>query len=209
MIISIVLFICIFASFLSFIVLLCTGLFPYIIIPIILFFILFLMLRMWFYHRCRMYIDLNRNIIEIHRFILGDDKQAGYIKFTSNKGVYSCENNGRCISFNLNGFLFKKSFIRAFVIRQIRYKTISNKLRISKLFSLKLKCGCRYENLFLVVDNHKYLILSNGVSKNTCISSEISKSKYSAMYSSMRTFIDSNVIEEVNEKIYLDYYKFY
>lgn len=209
MIISVVLFICMFASFLSFIVLLCVGMFPYIIIPIILFFILFLMFRIWFYHRCRKYINLNKNIIEIDSFIQSDDKQVGFIKFLSNNGLYSCVNNNSCISFDLKGFLLKKSFIRAFVIRQIRYKTISNKLKISKLFSLKLKCRYKYEKLFLIIDNHKYLIQSNGISKNTFISSEISKSKYAAMYSSMRTFYDSNVIQEVNEKIYLEYYKFY
>ena len=209
MLVSIVLFILLILSFLSFILLFPFGLYQYAIIPLIIFFILLLFFRMWFYHRCRKYINLNRNIIKIDNFINKYDNKEGAIIFNSFNNEYICKNNGSEIKFNLKGFMFKKSFIRAFTVRQIRYKAISNKLKISKLFSIKLKCKCKYDKLYLVINKHKYLIFSNNISKNTFLSSEISKAKFAAMYNSMRTYFASNVVEEINEKIYLDFYKFY
>ena len=164
---------------------------------------------MWFFHRCRKYINLNRNIIKIDNFINKYDNKEGAIIFNSFNNEYICKNNGSEIKFNLKGFMLKKSFIRAFVIRQIRYKSVSNKLKISKLFSIKLKCKLKYNKLYLIIDDHKYLIFSNGVSRNTFLSAEISMSKYAAMYLSAKTFIYGNVIEEINEKYYLEEYKFY
>ena len=77
------------------------------------------------------------------------------------------------------------------------------------MFSINLKCKCKYDRLYLVINNHKYLVVSNNFSKNTILSSEISKAKFAAMYSSLRSYFSSNVIIEIDEKIYLDYYKFY
>lgn len=209
MLVSIVLFILLILSFLSFILLFPFGLYQYAIIPLIIFFILLLFFRLWFYHRCRKYINLNKVIINIERFIQINAQNEGSISFSSNNDVYSCVENDAIIRFNLKGFILKKSFIRAFIVRQIRYKTVSNKLKISKLFSIRLKCKCKYDKLYLVINKHKYLIFSNNISKNTFLSSEISKSKFAAMYNSVRTYFASNVVEKINEKIYLDFYKFY
>ena len=209
MIISVLLLILLIVSFVSFILSFPIGLYQYAIIPFIIFCSFLLMLRMWFYHRCRKYINLNRNIIHIEKFIQTRGENEGYIIFSSINGIYSCVGNDSIIRFDLNGFICKKSFIRAFIVRQIRYKAVSNKLKISKLFSLNLKCKCRHDKIYLVINNHNYLIYSNDVSKNTFLSSEISKSKLAAMYSSIRNYFASNVVEEISEKIYLDYYKFY
>ena len=160
----------------------------------------------WFFHRCRIFIHMNRNIVNIHKFIQKKGNEH-YIIFRSRGYSYICENKNDYITFNLRNFLLKKSFIRAFVIRQIRYKTISNKLKISKLFSIRLKC--EYDKFFLVIDNHRYLIVNNGISKNTIFSSEISKANFGAMYMSRLTFVSNNNIEEINEKLYLDKYVFY
>lgn len=209
MIISVLLLILSIISFVSFILSFPFRLYQYAIIPFIIFCIFLLILRMWFYHRARKYINLNRNIIHIEKFIQAREKNEGYIIFSSINGIYSCMGNDSIIRFDLNGFIFKKSFIRAFIVRQIRYKSVSNKLKISKLFSIKLKCKCKYDKIYLVINNHNYLIFSNNVSKNTFLSSEISKAKFAAMYSSIRHYFASNVVKSINEKIYLDYYKFY
>ena len=201
MLVSIVLFILLILSFLSFILLFPFGLYQYAIIPLIIFFILLLFFRK--------YINLNKVIINIEKFIQINAQNEGSISFSSNNDVYSCVENDEIISFSLKGFILKKSFIRAFIVRQIRYKTVSNKLKISKLFSIRLKCKCKYDKLYLFINKHKYLIFSNNISKNTFLSSEISKSKFAAMYNSARTYFASNVVEKINEKIYLDFYKFY
>ena len=200
MIVSILLLLLFILLVICLIVLLFFGLYIYTVIPIFFLLIDFLFFRSWIYHRCRKYININKNIIRISDFIQKKDCLEGFITFKSNNSEYYCKNNDSVIRFNLNGFLLKKSFIRAFVIRQIRYKTISNKLKIAKLFSIRLKCKLKYNKLFLVIDNHKYLIYSNGVSKNTFLSSEISKSKYGVMYLSRRVFKTSNNIEEIDEK---------
>lgn len=209
MIVSIALFSFMIISLISFILLFPFGLYQYAIIPFIIFLILLIVFRMWFYHRCRKYINLNKNIIKIKDFIQTNDYNEGIITFCSRDGIYSCLSDRTTISFNLKGFIFKKSFIRAFVIRQIRYKTVSNKMKISKLFSINLKCECKYDKLYLVINNDSYLIASNGISKNTFLSAEISKSKFAAMYSSARTYFSSNIVREIDEKIYLEKYKFY
>ena len=208
MILSIILFIPVITSIPVLILLLILGLFPYTIIPTILFCCFYVLFRIWFYYRCKKYIDLNKNIIKINYFIKTNNKKEGTICFNSFDGKYLCKNNnGEFIKFDLKGFLLKKSFIRAFVVRQIRYKVVSNKLKISKLFLLKLKGKYKYDKLYLIIDNHKYLVFSNGVSRNTIISSEISKSKYGSLYNSVRTYFGGNVVEEVNERIYLNKYK--
>ena len=52
-------------SLASFILLFPFELYQYAIIPFIILCIFILMFRMWFYHRCRKYINLNKNIIDI------------------------------------------------------------------------------------------------------------------------------------------------
>lgn len=209
MLVSIVLLIFMVFSLASFILLFPFELYQYAIIPFIILCIFILMFRMWFYHRCRKYINLNKNIIDIKKFIQTNDKNEANITFYSHGDIYLSRTDDSIIEFNLKGFALKKSFIRAFVVRQIRYKAVSKKLKISKLFSINLKCDYKYDKLYLIINGHKSLIFSNGISKNTLLSSEISKAKFAAMYSSHRAYSSSNAVEEMNEKIYLDYYKFY
>lgn len=209
MIVSILLFCFLIVLFVWFILMFPFGLYQYAIIPFILFCILFIFFQIWFYHRCRKYINLNKTIVKIDNFIQKRGNNEGYIIFSSTKNIYSCEGKNSTINFNLEGFIFKKSFIRAFIIRQIRYKTITNKLKISKLFSRKLKCKCKYDKIYLIINNHKYLIYSKNTSINTFLSSEISKAKFAAMFISFRSYFFCNEVKEINEKIYLDYYKFY
>lgn len=209
MFISLILLFFLLVSLICIPVLLYFNMLPYIIIPVVFLLVNLLAFRIWFYHRCRIFIQMNRNIINIDKFIQNDEMNDGYITFSSSGNVYKCQNGTESIIFDLHNFILKRSFIRAFVIRQIRYKTISNKLRIAKLFSIKLKVKSKYNRIFLIIDNKKYLIFVNGLSKNSIISSEISKANFSAMFTSIRTFVSSNSVENINEKVYLDYYKFY
>ncbi len=211
LIITILLFTCILIAVNSFVIILVYGLFEYSIIPVIICMLLIIIFRIWFYRRCRKYIKYNKNIKQIGDFIVKDANNEGIIKFVKNNGLYECLSNKDKISMDLNGFLLKISFIRAYVVRQLRYKSVSEKLKISSLFKLKLKCEkIKYTKIWLVIDNKKYLIMnSSKYTKNTILSKEISKSMFASMYTSNRTFLNSNVIEKIDEKIYLNYYKFY
>ena len=209
MLVSILLFSCVLFSIFGFFILFPFGLYQYSPVPLFTFCVFYVLFVMWFQHRCRKYINLNKTFIKIEKFIQKNDKNEGYIIFKSINNIYSCEGVDSTINFDLNGFMLKKSFIRAFVLRQMRYKTVSEKLKISKLFSLKLKCKYKYDKLYLVINNHKYIIFSNGISKNTILSSEISKAKFAYMYNSFRGFVDCNMILQIDEKRYLDFFKFY
>ena len=61
----------------------------------------------------------------------------------NNKWVSEKDDN---ISFELENYLLKKSFIIARIIRELRYPIVSNQLYLSKLLSFKLKIK-KYDNL--------------------------------------------------------------
>lgn len=126
-------------------------------------------------------------------------------EFKNNKWICVKDKN---IQFKLNNYLFKKSFIIARIIRELRYPIISNKLNLSKLLSYKLKIT-NIDNLYLrFINGNKiknYIIVKNGVSKNTILSRIISKSKYYSYDFSNRIY-NRNLkkIEKINENIYLN-----
>ena len=64
-----------------------------------------------------------------------DNNIIGF-KLYNNKWISVKDDN---LIFNLENYLFKKSFIIARIIRELRYPVISNQLNLSKLLNLKLK----------------------------------------------------------------------
>ena len=123
----------------------------------------------------------------------------------NNKWVSEKDDN---ISFELENYLFKKSFIIARIIRELRYPIVSNQLYLSKLLSFKLKIK-KYDNLVVRFTDgdkiKKISIVKSYISKNTCLSYAISKSKYYDLYLSNRSYSKyMRKIENINENIYLD-----
>ena len=97
------------------------------------------------------------------------------ITFEYKNGLWVCENCDKAIVFDLKGYLFKKSFITAFVIRQIRYATIRNRRAEILLYKMKNEePKFKSTNLYLqfVLDKkvEKQQIIKNGISKNTFLS---------------------------------------
>lgn len=132
----------------------------------------------------------NINVIE---FILKDNK------WVNKKDVN--------FFFSLDNYLFKKPFIIARIVRELRYSIISNQLALSKLLNLKLRIN-KIDNLIVrfVDGKHtkEYVVVKNYISKNTILSRNVSKSRYYDCYFSNRTYCKyMKRIEKINENIYL------
>ena len=126
------------------------------------------------------------------------------LKFENNKWI--CVNNEN-IAFELDNYLFKKSFIIAKVIREIRYPTVSNRIRLNSLLNFKLKIN-NIDNLVIRFKNggktKEYFLVKNHISKNTVLSRAVNKSKYYEFYLSNRLYARYlGEICEIDEKIYL------
>lgn len=139
--------------------------------------------------------------------IMNEKNGINYIEFDFKNNKWICVKD-KNIQFKLDNYLFKKSFIIARIIRELRYPIISNKLNLSKLLSYKLKIT-NIDNLCLRFINgnkiNNYIIVKNGVSKNTILSKIISKSKYYSYYFSNEIYNRYlKKIEKINENIYLN-----
>lgn len=110
--------------------------------------------------------------------------------------------------FTLDSYLFKKSFIIARIIRELRYPVVNNKLNLSTLLNWKLKIN-NIDNLIVrFVDKNdikEYILVKDYISKNTILSRAISKSRYYDLYLSNRSYSKYiKKIEKINENIYLN-----
>ena len=112
----------------------------------------------------------DKNYLLLSKKIAGNEKKnVNDITFFKTEKGWKCEVKGFEYEFNLKGYLYKKSFIIAYVTRAIRYSTVSNKLFPNKLVSLRLKLlnkklTCNV--YFCDKDkNRKYVIAKNGISR--------------------------------------------
>jgi len=60
------------------------------------------------------------------------------LKFVNQNGVWTYRHDNREIKINLKGYLFPTSFIKSYVIRQLRYQLVNKKLPLTDLFRRKL-----------------------------------------------------------------------
>ena len=134
----------------------------------------------------------------------GDNNIIGF-KLYNNKWISVKDDN---LIFSLENYLFKKSFIIARIIRELRYPVISNQLNLSKLLNLKLKINKTDKLIvrFINGDNVKeYVLVNESISKNTIISRAVSESRYHGHYLSNRSYNEyMKKIEHINENIYLN-----
>lgn len=103
------------------------------------------------------------------------------IRFFKKDGLWVCENNSETIKLNLGKYLFQKSYLISYVVRNIRYPLISDKLPLKCLFMNKYFIKDKFNiKLELIDGNKKFerIIVKNGVSKYGFIAKQITFSPF-------------------------------
>lgn len=185
------------------IVFLFTPLYPYSIAVFVLGAILDLLALTLFYKYIAKSIDKQKEklLIRIKNRVYDSDT----IVFEKKNGKWICEKDSD-IAFDLNGYLFQKSFITAWITRNIRYSTVSNRLKLIKLLSFRLKVKSHKNLRVSFINGTKrkdYCLVKNYVSRHTILTRAINKSKYHERFGRY-TFNYMKRVHTVNEKIYLE-----
>ena len=132
------------------------------------------------------------------------------IRFIKKNGLWVCENNSQVIKLHLGKYLFQKSFLISYVVRNLRYPLISNKLPLKCLFTNKFFIKKQLDVKLELIDGDKKsekIIVNNGVSRYGFIAKKITFSPFylSALsnrhYNSIRNFKSY-----VDEKRYKQFY---
>ena len=171
--------------------------------------ILYLFISIIFFKQTNKQLEKERNTLKSFKLIKCIDRENGVniIEFKFNNGKWINEKNEDLI-FALDNYLFKKSFIIARIIRELRYPIVSNQLILSKLLNLNLKIN-NIDNLIVrFVDGNdikEYVLVNKCISKNTILSRAISKSRYYDLYLSNRSYSKyMKKLKKINENIYLN-----
>lgn len=134
------------------------------------------------------------------------EKERYVIEFTMKDNKWICNQNKK-IEISLDDYLFKKSFIMAKVIREVRYPVISKRLALSKLFKFTLENN-QIENLIVrFIDDsttREWCVVRDYVSKNTFLTAAITKSKYYKCFLGNQSY-EKYILrkEKIDENIYL------
>lgn len=128
------------------------------------------------------------------------------LKFVNQNGVWTYRHDNREIKINLKGYLFPTSFIKSYVIRQLRYQLVNKKLPLTDLFRRKLLIE-KYSanNIYIeTIYNKKTIrtiVVKKGVSLHTWLSQLISQSSYYGDLLFMRSLVslkrNKSFIDEV------------
>ena len=102
------------------------------------------------------------------------------IQFVKKNGVWICENNKYAVKLDLSGYLFQKSYLVSFVVRNLRFPVISRKLPYEKyLFRNKFLLDKRENITLIIIDGDKKSelpIVRNGISRYGFIAKHITES---------------------------------
>jgi len=132
------------------------------------------------------------------------------IQIFKKDGLWVCENNSQSIKLNLGKYLFQKSYLISYVVRNLRYTLISNKLPWKHLFDNKFFIKKDLNVKLVLIDGEKKyekFIVHNGMSKYGFIAKQIT---FSPFYSSSLSIKSCQYIQ--NSKFYIDekrYKQFY
>jgi len=128
------------------------------------------------------------------------------LTFVNQNGVWTYRHDNQEIKINLKGYLFPTSFIKSYVIRQLRYHLVNKKLPITDLFRRKFLIK-KYvaNNIYLETINNKRtsrtVVVRQGVSLHTLLSQLISQSSYYRDLLFMRSLVslkrNKSFIDEV------------
>ena len=126
--------------------------------------------------------------------------------FINNNGIWEYS-YGECkISIDLQGYLFPKAFIRAYVVRNLRYCNCKSLYEFLKL-KLLIKKYKKYD-IYIVFregkQNKKLLISKQGKTMNSILSQFITKSRYYLRFMFIKSIISlKDIPADINEKKYL------
>lgn len=108
--------------------------------------------------------------------------------------------NNKEIKFETNTKLFKDGMFIAYIVRNIRFPEISNKLPLLSLFKKRLPIT-NLNNLILNLDGKKYILVKNGISLNKY--SFINKCWYYKEFLFKRSdYYIGKTVCTINEKIF-------
>ena len=113
------------------------------------------------------------------------------IQFVKKDNDWICENETLSVKLNLNGYAFEKSYIISYVIRNLRYRLISNKRPLKYLFVNKLFIKQAMNVKLQMLDGDKKyekMIVENGVSKYGFLARRITFSPFYLSGLSNRTY---------------------
>ncbi len=170
---------------------------------------LYLVISIIFFKHTNKQLEKEKHILKSFNLTKCIDRENGVnvieFNFNNNKWISKKDKN---LEFILENYFFKKSFVIARIIRELRYPIVSNRLILSKLLSLKLKIN-NLDNLIVrFVNKNKikeYVLVREYISRNTILSRAISKSRYYDLYLSNRSYSEyMKKIEKINENIYLN-----
>ena len=139
-----------------------------------------------------------------------EDKNLKIITFKLENGYWICNSEGRTIKLDLSGYLFPQIYIKSFVIRNLRYKVISQKQPLNMLFKNKLFIKKDLNLNLVIISGNKvaeYNLVRNGISKYGLMCREITKSPFYHFFLSNRALNSLNRITFIDENIYQKYRK--
>lgn len=186
-----------------------TSFYYYSIVIFFMVMILYLFIYIIFFKHTNKILEKEKYILKSFKLIkcIRKENEINIIEFKLNNSKWVSEKD-ESLSFAIDNYLFRKSFIIARIIRELRYPIVSNQLNLSKLLNLKLKIN-NIDNLIVRFDDgndvKEYILVKEYISKNTILSRAISKSRYYDLYLSNRSYSKyMKKIEKINENIYLN-----
>lgn len=125
------------------------------------------------------------------------------------QGLWIFNLNNMEFEMDLKGYIYPKSFIRSFIIRQLRYSYANKERSIKKLFKINVYLS-KYKSNNIVIsyklgDKIKSkTVLKQGMSKHTVLSQLISQTRFYKKYFFMKTISSfGETSERMSEKWYL------
>lgn len=154
--------------------------------------------------------DLSEYYINKFKRLLIKKEDCYIIQFSKIDGIWICKNDSELIRLDLRGYLFQKKYLISFVIRNLRYSLISNKLPFKYLFKNKFFIGKKINVKLEMVDRNKKndkMIVKNGISKYGFIAKNITFSPFYLFSFSNRSYQSiKKFISYIDEKKYKQFF---
>lgn len=173
-----------------------------------------IMLSLWILTPILFYILLaihtkkypKNSIDEYNNFNINNSPSDITICIFKENGYWVCKCQDNQVKIDLKGYLFKKSYILAYLNRQIKYSV--HHLTVRQFFKCKLEI-MKYKNINIYADfgRKRKKILHNGVLKQSILCQLISQIRYIKHYLFMKTavsFSKEKVRKNVDEKDYIN-----
>lgn len=89
---------------------------------------------------------------------------------TKSKSIYTIKFDKYTCDLDLKGHAFPLLYVKAFIIRNIRFIEVSNRLPYNHVFKRKIKMTyCKIKNATIIYKNKKYNIVKDNISKASFI----------------------------------------